>query len=69
MPSLTSPGEIWMVDLGYAAKVRPCTDSFDVAGALAVAFISNGPVVLMSFASSPQTAVLQEERWHVILSA
>ena len=24
MPLITSPGEIWMVDLGLAAKVRPC---------------------------------------------
>ena len=24
MPAVTSPGEVWMVDLGYTAKVRPC---------------------------------------------
>jgi hypothetical protein len=24
MPAATRPGEIWMVDLGYTAKVRPC---------------------------------------------
>lgn len=24
MPARTRPGEIWMVDLGLAAKVRPC---------------------------------------------
>lgn len=21
---VTSPGEVWLVDLGFAAKVRPC---------------------------------------------
>jgi mRNA interferase MazF len=24
MPAVTSPGEIWMVDLGYTAKICPC---------------------------------------------
>lgn len=24
MPGVTSPGEIWLVDLGLAAKIRPC---------------------------------------------
>lgn len=24
MPARTKPGEIWLVDLGLAAKVRPC---------------------------------------------
>ena len=24
MPAISSPDEIWVVDLGYTAKVRPC---------------------------------------------
>ena len=47
------PGEVWMIDLGMAAKVRPCLILSDYPGAEELALI----VIV------PHTTALRGNRW------
>ena len=58
MPAITSPGEIWMVDLGYTAKVRPCLILSDYPNDDELALI----VVV------PHTTAVRGNRWEFQVS-
>jgi mRNA interferase MazF len=53
MPAVTSPSEIWMVDLGYTAKVRPCLVLSD--------YPSDEELALLVIV--PHTTALRGTRW------
>lgn len=58
MPAVTSPGEIWMVDLGYTAKVRPCLILSD--------YPADDELALMVIV--PHTTAVRGNRWEFPLS-
>ena len=58
MPAITSAGEIWMVDLGYTAKVRPCLILSDYPDDDELALI----VIV------PHTTALRGNRWEFPVS-
>ena len=58
MPATTRPGEIWMVDLGYTAKVRPCLILSD--------YPSDTELALLVIV--PHTTALRGNRWEFAVS-
>ena len=58
MPLATSPGEIWMVDLGYTAKVRPCLILSD--------YPSDNELALLVIV--PHTTAVRGSRWEFAVS-
>ncbi len=58
MPAVTSPGEIWMVDLGYTAKVRPCLVLSD--------YPSDEELALLVIV--PHTTAVRGTRWEFAVS-
>jgi mRNA interferase MazF len=58
MPAAISPGEIWMVDLGYTAKVRPCL--------LLSEYPSDEELALVVIV--PHTTAVRGNRWEFAVS-
>lgn len=56
MPARTRPGEIWLVDLGLTAKVRPCLLLSDYPGDDELALL----VVV------PHTTAVRGNRWEFV---
>jgi mRNA interferase MazF len=58
MPPATNPGELWMVDLGYTAKVRPCLILSD--------YPSDNELALLVIV--PRTTAVRGSRWEFPVS-